>query len=242
MALHAILEQPLLDVLLGVRIDRDFLAQPFESCHAFEQIVDIGDWRIQQRLDDLLGLLVQFVGRQQPQLGVGAIMKVHREFCPLVATPVDIGGETPLDLCQGMQDVLAGAQRVGAEIGARAIRFAALFAAQGQPVRLAGRGAGQQIVRPRLAGIGRLQLHLLGPRPFRAFLDRTLDEFFLAQAFDGRAFGRRRRQAERHLLFQDQRERRSGMLARHFAGRAIPVQPLPRFRHQSDRDNRIAAP
>src|ERR1019366_6905449 len=51
----------------------------------------------------------------------------------------------------------------------------------------------------------------------------------------GRTFGRRARQAQRELLFQNQREGRAGMLARHVALVAAPFKAAARRRTEGER-------
>jgi hypothetical protein len=61
------------------------------------------------------------------------------------------------------------------------------------------------------------------------------EQRLFAPAFDGLTFRRRVRQAQRELLFQDQRERRARVLARHVTRVAAPFEAVARRRTQGQR-------
>ena len=61
------------------------------------------------------------------------------------------------------------------------------------------------------------------------------DQRPVAPAFDRLAFGWRVRQAQRELLFQDQRERRADVLARRVTSVAAPFEAAARRRTQGKR-------
>ena len=86
--------------------------------------------------------------------------------------PIDDGpspeiGKPPPHALQGVHDVLARAQRVGAEVGTRAVGLTPFDAPQRHAVGLARRGAGDDVVRPRGLGIAGLQAKFLRSRPLR---------------------------------------------------------------------------
>jgi hypothetical protein len=70
--------------------------------------------------------------------------------------------------------------------------------------------------------------HFLGASALVALREGLGDQRLIAPAFDRRTFGRRIRQAQRELLFQDQGERRAGVLARHVTRVAVPFEAVAR--------------
>src|SRR5687767_6839427 len=62
------------------------------------------------------------------------------------------------------------------------------------------------------------------------------EKLLFAQALHRLAFGRRRRQAERHLFLEDQGECRADVFAQGIACGAGPVQPAIRFSRKPDGD------
>ena len=70
---------------------------------------------------------------------------------------------------------------------------------------------------------------------------RSADHAFsFAEALDGHALQRRRREFEVRLLFEDQRERRVDVLAGSVARGAVPLEPPRRRLHLRDGDHRVA--
>jgi hypothetical protein len=133
-----------------------------------------------------------------------------------------------------VQDVLADAQGVRAEVRAGAVALAWPPAAKGDAVRPARHRVGHHVVRPELFGVGGPHAHLLGGGPFLPLGQGLADEFGLAEALDGHAFRRGRGQAQRHLLLEHERKSRPHVLAGVPAGRAMPRQLVPRGRVKRD--------
>ena len=236
-----VLEQPPLDQFLGVGIDGNFEALLLEPPNAADQGPRVVDRPVGERAGNFLHFRMGLVGQPQMERQVFAVEQVHADVL-LAVGPGPLRGREPLaDAVQRVHDVFAGAQRVRAEVGATAIRLASLFPPQGDPVRLAGGGAGQQVVGPGPVGVARLEAEFLFIRPLLPLGQGLLDQLLLAQAFDRHAVRRRLRQAEDGLLLEDQRDGAPHVLAHPLAGRAIEVQPILGLGHQRNRHDRRRA-
>jgi hypothetical protein len=135
-------------------------------------------------------------------------------------------GEPTTDFLERMEDVLAGAEGVLAEIRARAVRLTRSPSPQREAIGLAGRGVRDSVVGPDLLRAEGGESHFLGAGAFLALREGLCDQRLLAPVFDGRPFGRRVRQAQRELLFQDQGERRASVLARYVTRVAAPFEAV----------------
>src|SRR6202453_1934998 len=135
-----------------------------------------------------------------------------------------------------MKDMLAGAERVLTEIPARAVRLSRLPPSQSDPVRLARSRIGQCVVGPDLLTVERREPHFLGPGALCPLRERLRYQRLVAHAFSSGPRGRRSGQAQRELLFQNQREGGPGVLTRHFARVAAPFETMAGGRTQSQRD------
>ena len=84
----------------------------------FEQVRKIGDGPVADRTHDGVSLLIESIRQQQAQLQHRAVGEMHGN----VALPVQPGahrvGEAPADFLERVEDVLAGAEGVLAEIRA----------------------------------------------------------------------------------------------------------------------------
>src|SRR5580692_5871924 len=137
-----------------------------------------------------------------------------------------------------MKDMLAGAERVLTEIRARAVRLSRLPPPQCDAVRLARGCIGQCVVGPDLLTVERREPHFLGPGAFRPLRERLRHQHLLAQAFSWRPRRWCSGQSQRELLFQNQTEGRPGVLTRHLACVAAPLETMADSRTQSQRDCR----
>ena len=102
--------------------------------------------------------------------------------------------------------------------------MSALPSAQGQPIGLSRKSARDGVIGPERVGIRRAQDHFFRSGPFHPFLEGLRDELFIAEAFNGNALRRRRRQAERHFILQNEGEGGADMLASDLARGALPEQ------------------
>ncbi len=136
------------------------------------------------------------------------------------------GRKTLPDAMQDVEDVFAGAQRVGTEIGARTVRLPSLFAAQRHAIRLARKRAGDRVIGPGPRRVGRDEAELLGPRPFLAVAEGLFEQFLLIQQLQRPPLVWRGGQAEERLLFQHQRNRRADVLADRRADGTVKMEPV----------------
>ena len=231
---HVPLEEPPLDQLLGVGVDRDGPAQAIHPLHAIHQPPHVLDRPVGQRAGRLDQLGIGVVGQLQVERDFLAVERVDEGLAVAVGLSPRRGGKTPPHAMQHVQDVLARAQRVRAEVGTRAVRIAPLFAPQRHAIALARGGAGDRVVGPRLPRIGRVEAELLGSRPFLAVAKGLIEQLLLVERFQRPPLVGRRGQAQRRLLLQHQRHGRADVLAERLAGGAVEAQPVPGLGHRGD--------
>ncbi len=231
---HVQLEKPPLDQLLGVGINRNAVAQSFQSLHAIDQPPHVVDRPVGQRTDRFDKFGIRPVGQLQPERKFLAVKHVDERLAVAIRLFPRRSGKTSLHAMQHVQNVLARAERVRAEVGTRAERIAALFASQRHSIGLARKRAGDRVVGPRLFGIRRPQPELFSPRPILAIAQSLFEQLLLAQGFDRPPLVGRSGQPQRRLLFQHQRNRRADVLANRLASRAIEPQPILGLGHRGD--------
>src|SRR5579862_6884109 len=154
-----------------------------------------------------------------------------------VGLPELVGRKATFGFFQDMEDVLAGAERVGAEIRAGAIGDAWLEAAKGNTIAFAAGAVGNGVIGPRAVGVGGADRHLFDPRPFGAVRQSPGYKVVLAQALNRDARLGRGRKPQGQLLFEDQREGGSDMLARLEALAATPMESFAGLVHDLDGDD-----
>src|SRR5216684_3929768 len=145
-----------------------------------------------------------------------------------------VGKPTP-DFVQCMEDMLAGAEGVLTEIRARAVRLTWPPSPQRDAIGLPGRGVCDRVVGPDLLRVEGCEPHFLGAGALLALRESLGDQRPVAPAFDRLAFGWCVRQAQRELLFEDQRERRADVFARRVTSVAAPFEAVARRRTQGKR-------
>ena len=210
---EAVEHQPPLDEFFRVGIDVDRASPPLQVLDSFEQVLHVIDIAAAQLAECLVSLRVQLLGQKQAQRCPIAVLHVNAD-CPAFIWPLQFRGrEPPLQLRKHVQDVLAGAECVCSKVRTRTIRVARLVPAHGDAVGLAGDRAGHGVICPRLLRIRRFECHPLQARPLQPLLHGPADEFLFAQAFHRHALGRRSGQAQRHLLVENKRERRTNVFA-----------------------------
>ena len=117
---HVPLEQPPLDQLLGVGINRNAVAQSIQSRQAIDQPPHVVDRAVGQRTDCFDKFRVGPVGQLQVERNFLAVKHVDERLAVAIGFLPRRGGKTSLYPLQNVQNVLAGAERVGAEVGTRA--------------------------------------------------------------------------------------------------------------------------
>jgi hypothetical protein len=132
--LDALLEEASVDVFFCIGINDDGHACRLEPPHTPEQAGEIGDRPAAERAGDGLRVGVEAIRQQHPQLELRAVAKMHCEVAWPVGRVAHGCGESPAHLVERVDDVLAGAERVLAEVRARAVRLAGLPPPESDPV------------------------------------------------------------------------------------------------------------
>src|SRR2546422_958044 len=104
--------------------------------------------------------------------------------------------------------MLAGPERVRADVRTRAIGVARFAPARRDAVRLAGDRVAHGVSGPRLFRFRRLDDHSLCAPPRPPLLNGLFDKFLYTQALDRNALARGRRKAQSHLFVENERESR----------------------------------
>jgi len=132
----ASLEEAGLDELLRIGVNRHFLPELLDAPDAADQVVDVDDRPVGDRAEDPGGVLSELRGHEEPQLQIQAIAEMDRD--PVLPVRPGEGGrrEPALRFLQDVEDVLAGAEGVDAEVWTGAVRLAGLTASQGDAVGL----------------------------------------------------------------------------------------------------------
>ena len=190
--------------LLRVGIDMNGMPQPLQLPDALHEIGDVMDGSVAQRRSHRVGIRRKTVRKKQSQLSLVTVADVQGD----AGTPVGAGhlavGEPPFHSGHREQEVLAGAQRICLEIGARAVRFAPLPPPERHPVRLPRQAARHRVIAPNPLPVKGSQGHPLRSRPFGPVCERPLDQLAFGQHLQGNRFARRRGKPEGQLLLQDQ--------------------------------------
>ena len=134
---HVPLEQSALDQFLGVGIYGNVAAQTIEPSDAVDEPPHVLDRPIGQRAQCLDHFGVGTLGESHMERNLFTIEHVDEGVAVAIGFAARRGRKTLPDAIRDVEDVFAGAQRVGAKIGAGAVRLPALLAAQRHPVRLA---------------------------------------------------------------------------------------------------------
>ena len=225
-----------LDVLLGIGVHGDGVAGALEARDAPHEIPHVRDGMTEHGGHDRSRVGGQLGGRADAQLDLFSVAQVDRDVAAHVRLRPHRGREPPADLVEDVQDVLAGAERVLAEIGTRTVRVSALLAAQRDPVGPPRFRAGHGVVGPRPRRLDGANGHLLGTRALGSLGERAGDQILRAV----RGFGRWLRQTERDLVLQHHRERSADVIARTRACGASPAQPARAIVRKPERHDRRA--
>ncbi len=114
----ALLQEPNLDILFGIGIDRHRLAMRLELPDAFDQVREIGDGPVSDRAHDCLSALIESIRQQEAQPQRRTVGDVHGDVALPVRPVAHRVGEAPADFLERVEDVFAGAEGVLAEIRA----------------------------------------------------------------------------------------------------------------------------
>ncbi len=235
------LEQPLLDQFLGVGVDGHVVARPFHLADELDQLPRVVDAPIDQAAGQADHFRIGLGWQLQVQGHLLAIQHVDECLAIAVGFRPRGRGKAPPHAVQQVQDMLAGAQRVGAEVGTGAVRLPPLLSTQGHAVGLARQGAGHRVVGPGSGGVGRGDAELLALGPLVSFAEGVFHQLALAQEFQGPVLVGRGSQSQRGLLLQHQRHGGPHVPADRFAGRAVELQPVAGGGHGGDAGHDVLA-
>jgi hypothetical protein len=220
-------QEPPLDELLGVGIDGDLHFEALEALQPFQQIAEILDGAPEEWPDDALDRRVERLRYAESELDTFRIVQIEGESAAPIGPRQLRPREAALDLALHVEHVLARPQRVLPEVGARAVGLPSLPTAKGHAVAAAGRRARHAVVGPRALRVRGTHGHAFLPRPLEALGQRAPVDLPFLEALRRDALGRGGGQAEQRLLFEDQGERRPGVLAGLGTVAALDQEPQP---------------
>jgi hypothetical protein len=180
-----------------------FLSQALEFFESLKQIVDISNRLTEEGLDDGGDFVVHPRWCCQPQGHVLIVSQMYGEALAQRGFFQCLRVEFPLYLGLHVQNVLAGAERIRAKVGAGTVRWSALHAAESDAVALSAHQTRHRVIGPGAGAVRRDDYHALCLRPLQPLLESQLNECLFAQTFNRLAFGRRSGQPERRLRFQN---------------------------------------
>jgi hypothetical protein len=115
---NPLLFEPRLNELFGIRIHRDGQAERFEPANAFEQVWQVRDGFVTQRTHDCARSVAEPGGQQDAQLQALAVRQMYADIARAVGTAAHSFRELSPCLFERMENMLARAERILAEIRA----------------------------------------------------------------------------------------------------------------------------